>query len=61
MVIENDLDNLILFQDDCIGVGAVNCGLGYKIIARAENGKEGRYYRFFVGNVVEECIILQVQ
>jgi hypothetical protein len=58
VIVENNFKDLVLSQDECVGVRSIDGRLGYEIFARAENGEDGWYDRFLVSNVVEKRIVL---
>jgi len=53
IVVQDDFDDLVGFEDKLVGVGAVDGGIGC-VGASGEDGVEGGNFRCNVGHVVEE-------
>lgn len=58
VVVQNDLNNLILVQDERVGICTIHGGIGC-ILARREDGIKGRDFWRNVGNVVESSTAIE--
>lgn len=56
VVVDDDVDNIVLLQDKCIGVGAVDEGAGRRVAGGKGRVKCGNFWGD-VGDVVKEGVV----